>query len=101
MKGSAVSYHPTKPIEQRQGLKNTRIISTEYFFKKNATVYWKPVYLNREETMMPSAKKEREREKKKRKRLLSFAFTSAIKFRYLDSYRKLSKSSLGIPCLHQ
>ena len=32
IKGSAVSYHPTKPIEQRQGLKNTRIISTEYFF---------------------------------------------------------------------
>ena len=66
MKGSAVSYHPTKPIEQRQGLKNTRIISTEYLKKKNATAYWKPVYLNREETMMPSAKK-REREKKKRK----------------------------------
>ena len=45
--------------------------------------------------------KKRERKKKKRKRLLSFAFSSAIKFRYLDSYRKLSKSSLGIPCPHQ
>ena len=42
------------------------------------------------------SKKERERKKKKkRKRLLSFAFSSAIKFRYLDSYRKLPKSSLG------
>lgn len=53
------------PIEQRQGLKNTRIISTEYFFLKNATVYWKPVYLNQEETMMPSAKKEKEKKKRK------------------------------------
>ena len=50
--------------------------------------------------MMPSAKKERERKKKrKRKRLLSFAFSSAIKFLYLDSYRKLPKSR-DIPCLH-
>ena len=58
--------------------------------------------MNREETMIPSAKKEREKKKKKkRKRLLSFAFSSAIKFRYLDSYRKLPKSSLGIPCPHQ
>ena len=47
-------------------------------------------------------KRERERKKKKkRKRLLSFAFSSAIKFRYLDSYRKLPKSSLGIACPHQ
>ena len=48
-----------------------------------------------------SQKREREKKKKKRKRLLSFAFSSAIKFRYLDSYRKLPKSSLGIPCPHQ
>lgn len=46
-------------------------------------------------------KRERKKKEKKRKRLLSFAFSSVIKFRYLDSYRKLPKSSLGIPCLHQ
>lgn len=62
------------PIERRQGLKNTRIISTEYFFKKNATVYWKPVYLNREETMIPSAKKEREKKKKEKKTLIVLCF---------------------------
>ena len=89
------------PTEQRQGLKNTRIISTEYFFFKKCNGLLEACVLeSRGDYDAFSQKGEREK-KKKRKRLLSFAFSSAIKFRYLDSYRKLPKSSLGIPCPHQ
>ena len=54
------------PIERRQGLKNTRIISTEYFFLKKCNGLLEACVLESRGDYDPFSQK-REREKKKRK----------------------------------
>ena len=53
------------PIEQRQGLKNTRIISTEYFYKKKCNGLLEACVLESRGDHDAFSKKEIEKKKRK------------------------------------